>query len=235
MANCFNAELELMAYLRQAFIGGQHAQQAKLSGRQRTMPVFDNGYNAEKTGAYLDSWAQYSWFDNTVKGDSLAPESYKSRGITASIEGGYTWKIGEKNARESYYVQPKAQVTWMGVKADEIRESNGTRVSGSGDGNVQTRLGVRAFIKGHSALDEGKNRTFEPFVEANWIANTKSFGTTLNGVGVTQKGTRNLGELKLGVEGQIKPGLELWGNVAQQMGGSGYSDTSALVGVKFSF
>ncbi|WP_371328710.1 hypothetical protein [Pantoea sp. Ae16] len=28
---------------------------------------------------------------------------------------------------------------------------------------------------------------------------------------------RNAGELKLGVEGQIKPGVELWGNVAQRL------------------
>lgn len=191
--------------------------------------------NAEKTGAYVDTWAQYSWFDGSVQGDSLAPESYKAKGFTASVESGYTWKIGEKNARESYYLQPKAQVTWSGVKADDIRESNGTRVSGTGEGNVQTRLGVRAFIKGHSAIDEGKNRTFQPFIEANWIANTKPYGVNLNGVDVRQKGTRNAGELKLGVEGQIKPGVELWGNVAQQMGGSGYSDTGAMLGLKVSF
>lgn len=191
--------------------------------------------NAEKTGAYVDTWAQYSWFDNSVQGDSLAPESYKSKGITASVESGYTWKLGEKNARESYYVQPKAQVTWSGVKAGDIREGNGTRVSGTGEGSVQTRLGVRAFIKGHSAIDEGKDRTFQTFAEVNWIANTKPYGVKLNGVDVRQKGTRNLGELRLGVEGQLKPGVNLWGNVAQQMGGSGYSDTGAMVGLKVSF
>ncbi len=27
-----------------------------------------------RNGAYLDSWAQYSWFDNTVKGDDLQSE-----------------------------------------------------------------------------------------------------------------------------------------------------------------
>lgn len=191
--------------------------------------------NVEKTGAYVDTWAQYSWFNNTVKGDSLAAESYKSKGITASVESGYTWKVGEKNDHESYYLQPKAQLTWMGVEADSIREDNGTRVEGLGDGNLQARLGVRAFIKGHSQIDEGKNRSFEPFVEANLISNTHSFGSQLNGVNVTQKGARNLGELKVGVEGQIKPGVNLWGNVAQQVGGSGYSDTSALLGVKVSF
>lgn len=191
--------------------------------------------NEEKSGAYLDSWAQYSWFDNTVKGDSLAAESYKSKGITASLETGYTWKIGEKNERESYYVQPQAQVTWMGVKADEIGEQNGTRVKGTGDGNIQTRLGARAFIKGHSAIDDGKDRVFQPFVEANWIHNTQDFGSELNGVKVSQKGTRNLGEVKVGVEGQITKNVNLWGNIGQQMGDKGYSDTSALFGVKVNF
>ena len=191
--------------------------------------------NEQKTGAYVDTWAQYSWFNNNVQGDSLAPESYKSEGITASVESGYTWKLGEKNERESYYIQPKAQLTWMGVEADSIREGNGTQVQGTGDGNIQARLGVRAFMKGHSKIDDGKNRTFEPFIEANWIGNTKTFGSQLNGVKVSQKGALNIGELKVGVEGQIKPGLNLWGNIGQQVGGSGYSDTSALVGVKVSF
>jgi len=191
--------------------------------------------NAEKTGAYVDSWAQYSWFNNTVSGDTLRAESYKSSGFTASVESGYTWKIGEKNQCESYYIQPKAQVTWMGVKADSLYENNGTRVSGTGDGNVQTRLGVRAFIKGHNKIDDGKQRTFEPFVEANWIANTKNFGSTLNGVTISQSGTKNIGELKVGVEGQINPNLNLWGNIGQQMGDKGYSDSSAMVGVKVNF
>lgn len=49
------------------------------------------------------------------------------------------------------------------------------------------------------------------------------------------RGTRNIGELKVGVEGQITPRLQMWGNVAQQMGDNSYSDTSAMVGVKYSF
>lgn len=191
--------------------------------------------NDEKTGAYIDTWAQYSWFNNSVKGDSLTAESYKSKGITASVESGYTWKIGEKNERDSYYIQPKAQLTWMGVEADSIREANGTHVDGVGDGNVQARLGVRAFFKGHSLIDNGKNRTFEPFIEANWIGNTKAFGSQLNGVAVTQKGAHNLGEMKVGIEGQIKPGVNLWANIGQQIGDAGYSDTSALLGIKVSF
>lgn len=191
--------------------------------------------NDTKTGAWVDTWLLYNWFDNTVSGKSAGGESYKSKGITASVEGGYTWKLGERDERSAYYIQPKAQAIWMGVKADDLTEANGTRVSGEGDGNIQTRLGVRTFIKGHSALDDGKKRTFEPFVEANWIHNTETFGATLNGVRVNQAGTRNIGELKAGVEGQLSPNVNLWGNVAQQVGDKGYSDSSAMLGLKVNF
>ncbi|MGC6099256.1 autotransporter outer membrane beta-barrel domain-containing protein [Enterobacter sp. ku-bf2] len=191
--------------------------------------------NVEKTGGYVDTWLLYNWFNNSVSGEKLAAERYKSDGFTASVEAGYTWKTGEKNTRESYYVQSVAQLTWMGVKSDEHRESNGTRVSAEGDGNIQSRLGMRAYIKGHSLIDEGKNRVFEPFVETNWIHNTKTFGTRMDGVSVKIAGTRNIGELKAGVEGQINPNINLWGNVAQQIGDKGYSDTQAMIGFKYLF
>lgn len=191
--------------------------------------------NEAKTGAWLDTWLLYNWFDNTVSGKSAGSESYKSKGFTASVEGGYTWKLGDRDERTAYYIQPKAQAIWMGVKADDLKESNGTRVTGEGDGNIQTRLGARAFIKGHSTLDDGKERTFEPFIEANWIHNTETFGATLNGVRVNQAGTRNIGELKVGVDGQLSRNVNLWGNVAQQVGDDGYSDSSAMLGLKVSF
>ncbi len=191
--------------------------------------------NEQKTGGYVDTWVLYNWFNNRISGQSLPSESYKSKGITASVETGYTWKTGERNERESYYIQPVAQLIWMGVKADAHREVNGTRVHSSGDGNIQSRLGVRAFIKGRSVIDEGKERTFEPFVELNWLHNTKDFGASLNGVHVGQAGTRNIGEVKVGVESQLNRNVNLWGNVAQQIGGKGYSDTQAILGVKYLF
>lgn len=189
-----------------------------------------------KTGTYLDSWILYNWFNNKVYGQGLANEKYDSDGITASVEGGYSFLMGERSdGRSTYWLQPKAQLTWMGVKADTHTEANGTRVEGKGDGNLQTRLGMKAFIKGHSAADEGKGREFQPFVEANWIYNTRSYGIAMNGVTNYQAGTRNIGELKAGVEGQIGRNLHIWGNVAQQIGDKGYSDTQGMLGIKYAF
>ncbi|CQJ14530.1 autotransporter outer membrane beta-barrel domain-containing protein [Yersinia mollaretii] len=190
----------------------------------------------DKSGLYVDGWAQYSWFNNTVQGEGLATEEYKSKGITASVESGYTFKIGEnKSKNETYFIQPKAQITWMGVKADDHTEANGTRVSGQGDGNIQTRLGLRSYMKGHHESDNGKDREFQPFVEANWIHNTKDFGTNMNAVEVKQAGAKNIGELKMGVEGQLNKQLNVWGNVGQQLGDKGYSDTAVMLGVKYNF
>lgn len=190
----------------------------------------------DKSGLYVDSWAQYSWFNNTVDGQYLNTEEYKSKGVTTSVESGYTFKVGEnpeKNAR--YFIQPKAQVIWMGVKADDHKEANGTNVSGEGNGNIQTRLGVKAFMNGSHESDKGKDWVFQPFVEANWIHNSKDFGTTMDGISVKQAGARNIGELKTGVEGQINKQLNLWGNVSQQIGDKGYSDTAVMLGVKYNF
>lgn len=192
----------------------------------------------DKTGLYVDTWALYNWFNNHVSGDDIDDESYKSKGFTASVETGYTFRLGTSGHADNpvnWFFRPSAQVTWMGVKADSLTESNGTRVDGTGDNNVQMRLGGRVYLQGHSQRDKDNDRLFQPFVEANWIYNTKQFGVNLNDVALTQAGTRNIGELKVGVEGKLSRNLQLWGHVGQQMGDRGYANTTGMLGVKYAF
>lgn len=188
----------------------------------------------DNTGAYVDTWLQYNWFNNQVDGQDLATEKYDSKGFTAAVESGYTFKVGE-SANRNYFIQPKAQVVWMGVKADSHTETNGTVVSGEGNNNIQTRLGAKAFISPIQSEGVAKGPTFKPYVEANWIHNTKDFGTTLDGITVKQAGAANIAELKLGAEGQVNNKLNLWGNVGQQLGNNGYSDSSITLGIKYNF
>lgn len=229
--------------IRIGLMGGyanQHSKtRNKLDGYQARGKV--SGYSAgmyatwlqnQDTGAYLDSWALWNRFDNTVSGDALPSESYKSKGLTASLEAGYVWKVAQLNERENVYLQPSAQVTWMGVKADKHQEKNGTIINGRGENNVQSRLGVRASLKHEDAANA---RIFEPFVEANWIHNTKLYGVSMNGDVVDTVGSRDLGEVKVGVEGQLTQNLNLWSNVSQQVGREGYSDTGIMLGMKYTF
>lgn len=195
--------------------------------------------NEDQTGAYMDSWLQYSWFNNDVSGEKLATETYKSHGITASLEGGYTWKLGQfwgsHGSVNEWFVQPQAQAVWMGVRADDHQEANGTRMRGDGDGNLLTRLGIKTFLKGHHARDNDKQREFQPYLELNWLHNTRGFATKMNDVYISQSGAENLAEVKVGLEGQINPRLNLWGNVGVQMGDAGYNDSAAMVGMKYNF
>uniref|UniRef100_UPI0035C75A69 autotransporter outer membrane beta-barrel domain-containing protein n=2 Tax=Serratia quinivorans TaxID=137545 RepID=UPI0035C75A69 len=195
--------------------------------------------NENRTGAYLDGWLQYSWFNNEVSGDKLTTERYKSHGITASLEGGYTWEIGQflgsQGTLNQWFVQPQAQLVWMGVRADNHQEANGTQVSGEGDGNIMTRLGIKTYLKGHHARDNGKERQFQPYLELNWLHNTRDFATKMDDSTVSQNGAGNLAEAKVGLEGQINPHLNLWGNIGVQMGDAGYNDSAAMVGVKYNF
>lgn len=56
--------------------------------------------DANKTGVYADSWALYNWFDNSVSSDNRSADDYDSRGVTASVEGGYTFEAGTFSGSE---------------------------------------------------------------------------------------------------------------------------------------
>lgn len=193
----------------------------------------------DKTGLYADSWLAWNWFNNSVKGDELSYEKYKSKGLTASLETGYTFHTGSYMTSggmvNNVYVTPQAQVLWSGVKADDHTEANGTKVEGRGSDNIQTRLGVRLSMTGQSRLNKGTVRQFEPFVEANWVYTAKDYGVKMGDERSDIQGQRNVAELKTGVEGRVSENLSVWGSVAQQIGANSYQDTQGMLGVKYAF
>ena len=168
-----------------------------------------------KKGAYIDSWAQYSWFKNSVKGDELAYESYSAKGATVSLEAGYGFALnksfGLEAAKYTWIFQPQAQAIWMGVDHNAHTEANGSRIENDANNNIQTRLGFRTFIRTQEKNSGPHGDDFEPFVEMNWIHNSKDFAVSMNGVKVEQDGASNLGEIKLGVNGNLNPAASVWG------------------------
>ncbi|MCX3371959.1 autotransporter outer membrane beta-barrel domain-containing protein [Escherichia coli] len=192
-----------------------------------------------KKGAYIDAWAQYSWFKNSVKGDELAYESYSAKGATVSLEAGYGFALnksfGLEAAKYTWIFQPQAQAIWMGVDHNAHTEANGSRIENDANNNIQTRLGFRSFIRTQEKNSGPHGDDFELFVEMNWIHNSKDFAVSMNGVKVEQDGARNLGEIKLGVNGNLNPAASVWGNVGVQLGDNGYNDTAVMVGLKYKF
>lgn len=198
-----------------------------------------HGDNIDKSGLYINSGIQYNWFNNQVQGQGISAENYQSKGINTSLEAGYTINMNKlassKETINSWFIQPQAQVTWMNVKASNHREANGTRVISNGEGNIQTRLGIRASIKGHHIMDKNKDRNFEPFIEVNWLHNTRDFGVRMDDDRIAQAGTRNIGEVKVGIDARLNPKINLWGNIGSQIGHKGYNNTNVMLGVKYNF
>jgi len=196
--------------------------------------------NAEvKTGAWAGTWAQYNWFRNEVSGDMLQTERYSSQGIKASVEGGYAWQVKSWESgpgmENSVFIEPHAQAIWSGIRADDHTEAGGTRVQGKGNDGVTTRLGLRTYLNGKSRADQRTVREFQPFVEVNWLHNTQVYGVRMNGETDSVSGTRNIGELKTGVEGRLSERLSGALVFTQQAGGGGYRDSQGSLQVSYRF
>lgn len=187
-----------------------------------------------QAGTYVDSWVQYGRFNGQVKGDDLAAENYHIDGFSGSLETGYRIYLSKGEA-DSLYVTPQAQLIWNGLKADALTEDNGTRVDYPNGDSLQSRLGVRLSREGVSERDKASGKRFTVYAETNWLHNSNDPAVSLDGEKVTLAGTRDIGELKLGIEGRVTANLNLWGNVSQQMGNSGYSATSGVMGVRYRF
>ncbi|WP_410015079.1 autotransporter outer membrane beta-barrel domain-containing protein [Sodalis sp. C49] len=190
-------------------------------------------------GPYLDGSLNYNWFGNHVKNGSSANKSadtatYRSAGFVGTVEAGHSWRLFSAAAFDTY-LQPQIQVAWMGVGARDQKDPNGERITMLGHDNIQTRLGARLYMRGYASMDEGRQRMFQPYVETNWIHNTHDFGVCLGKDAYSQEGARDIGEIKMGNEGQINEHLALWGSIGQQVGGKGYHDTTGTLGVKVNF
>ncbi|WP_428984855.1 autotransporter outer membrane beta-barrel domain-containing protein [Rahnella bonaserana] len=177
-------------------------------------------------GAYLDSWLQYAWFDNSVSEDGTGDDNYHSSGLLASLEGGYRFTLMQGN-QWNWTLQPQAQVIYQGVKQKDFTASNQSKVTQDGDSNVQTRLGLRSEWDIHPtpALH------LKPFIEANYRHNSAETSLNVDGVDFTDNTAKDSAELSTGISGNLGENTTVWGKVGQQEGSDDFSQTEAAVGV----
>ncbi len=188
----------------------------------------------DEKGLWADSTLQYSWFNNQVEGEDEAGESYRSKGLSASLSSGYVIPLAQSE-RRAFFLQPQARIGWSGIKADDHTERNGTLVQGKGQDNVSSSLGVKAFMKSHAAQDDRNGRRFSLFTEANWIHNSREYAVRMDDVVVSQQGSRNIAEARVGVDGSLGGGLGLKGTIGQQVGDNSWSETQAAISVSYRF
>lgn len=189
-------------------MGGRAGQHASVNGKGGAAGSDLHGYGGgvyaawhqlrdKQTGAYLDGWLQYQRFKHRINDENRA-ERYKTKGWTASVEGGYNALVAEgvvgKGNNVRFYLQPQAQFTYLGVNGG-FTDSEGTAVGLLGSGQWQSRAGIRA--KTRFALRNGVN--LQPFAAFNVLHRSKSFGVEMDGEKQTLAGRTAL-EGRFGIE-----------------------------------
>ncbi|XPE61606.1 autotransporter outer membrane beta-barrel domain-containing protein [Shigella flexneri] len=71
--------------------------------------------------------------------------------------------------------QPQAQAIWMGVDRNAHTEANGSRFENDANNNIRPRLGFAPLFRTQEKNGGPHGDDFEPFVEMNWIDNSKDF------------------------------------------------------------
>lgn len=169
----------------------------------------------KQTGAYADSWVQYQRFRHSINTED-ATERFTSKGITASIEAGYNALLAEhfteKGNRVRFYLQPQAQLTYLGVNG-KFSDSENAQVNLLGFRQLQSRVGVQA--KAQFAFTNGV--TFQPFVAVNSIYQQKPFGLEMDGERRVINNKTAI-ESQLGVAVKIKSHLTLQATFNRQTG-----------------
>lgn len=181
-------------------------------------------------GAYVDSWLLWNQFDNTVKGGALPKEKYDSKGITASLELGYHFKLAERD-NVKYVLQPHAQVIYQNVRAENFHEADGTRVDFLNGSRLQTAVGVRAAAH----ISTGLTSVITPHVEANWLHSTRGYAVRLDDMASNMDSGRNAGQLKLGVEGELNRSLSVNVELFHNQGNGGYRETGGNLMAKYRY
>ena len=186
----------------------------------------------DRTGAYVDAWAMWNKFNNEVSGQDFTTEKYDSSGIIASIEAGSSYKLGQ-GEKVSYWIQPQGQFVYQGVQLDKFKEQTTGTVIDQGHDNIQMRLGAKAFMVVPTSIATSAN--YRPYVAFNWIHNTEDQLVKLDNAYYGVAGDSNLGEFKLGVEGQTTKNSYAWFNLSYQQGSHNYSDFIGNIGWKVNF
>ncbi|HIA6476226.1 TPA: autotransporter outer membrane beta-barrel domain-containing protein [Escherichia coli] len=150
----------------------------------------------------------------------------------------YVLQLGGDLAQWSSNAQDRWHLGVMAGYANQHSNTQSNRVGYKSDGRISgysAGLYATWYLNSHHQRDDGKQREFQPYIEANWINNSKVYAVKMNGQTVGREGARNLGEVRTGVEAKVNNNLSLWGNVGVQLGDKGYSDTQGMLGVKYSW
>ncbi|HAB1025210.1 TPA_asm: fibronectin-binding autotransporter adhesin ShdA [Salmonella enterica subsp. enterica] len=182
------------------------------------------------SGAYVDSWYQYGFYNNSVESGDAGSESYDSTANAVSLETGYRYDIALNNGN-TVSLTPQAQVVWQNYSADTVKDNYGTRIDGQDGDSWTTRLGLRVDGK----LYNGSRAVIQPFAEANWLHTSDDVSVSFDDATVKQDLPANRAELKVGLQADIDKQWSVRAQVAGQTGSNDFGDLNGSLNLRYNW
>ncbi|HHR4062844.1 TPA: fibronectin-binding autotransporter adhesin ShdA [Salmonella enterica] len=182
------------------------------------------------SGAYVDSWYQYGFYNNSVESGDAGSESYDSTANAVSLETGYRYDIALSNGN-TVSLTPQEQVVWQNYSADSVKDNYGTRIDGQDGDSWTTRLGLRVDGK----LYKGSRTVIQPFAEANWLHTSDDVSVSFDDATVKQDLPANRAELKVGLQADIDKQWSVRAQVAGQTGSNDFGDLNGSLNLRYNW
>ncbi len=182
------------------------------------------------SGAYVDSWYQYGFYNNSVESGDAGAESYDSTANAVSLETGYRYDIALSNGN-TVSLTPQAQVVWQNYSADSVKDNYGTRIDGQDGDSWTARLGLRVDGK----LYKGSRTVIQPFAEANWLHTSDDVSVSFDDATVKQDLPANRAELKVGLQADIDKQWSVRAQVAGQTGSNDFGDLNGSLNLRYNW
>ncbi|MNS96101.1 Outer membrane protein IcsA autotransporter precursor [compost metagenome] len=128
-------------------------------------------------------------------------------------------------------VEPQAQVIYVDYSADDITETNGTRIRGADSSGVITRLGARV----HRTYVRDDGRKVQPYAALNWWHTSTDSNMSFNQLPLGSLYPSNRYELKLGINADFGKRWTGWANVDGAWGAQSFYQYAVRAGVKYSW
>ena len=188
--------------------------------------------SSAESGPFAALQLRYNWFDN-----ENGKDEYDVDGVSVTAEAGYDMLLSkgttESGRTYEWRVEPHVRAYWTNFgDPDDYTTPLGETYSSSFDNGMMVRVGARTKI----ASMKGTGPAVQAYAEANWVYNNGDYSTTVAtkyGESTSTQEGANFAELRLGLEAQFTPSVNLWVEGHHQTGADNYESSGAMIGFKY--
>jgi outer membrane autotransporter protein len=169
-----------------------------------------------RKGSYIDSWASFGWYHNSLTSDGRSDESYDSHGFAVSLEAGHAWIVDSENER-TWKIEPQIQAIYSYLDQENHTDADGVRISTPDNDGILGRVGVKT-----SYFDQKDVQAWQPYVAVNWLKGAGQNDIAFNGEAFSNDTPDDRGQLELGITGKLNETTLISLRASGEWGENGY-------------